>query len=77
MGFEIRHTQCQGIIQGRTCRKCGWRASILEWILSTHFKANATHSKEDQYHLLPQTKQGKLIMMGAILALIGIVIQIL
>ncbi len=77
MGFEIRHTQCQGIIQGRTCRQCGWRASIIQWILSTQFKAGVTHSKEDQYHLLPQTRQGKLVLLGCILASIGIGMQIL
>ena len=77
MGFEIRHTGCHGVIQGRTCGKCGWRASIKQWILSTNFQSYNLTKKENQYHLLPQTRQGKLILVGSFVALIGIVIQIL
>ncbi len=77
MGFEIRHDTCKGIIQGRTCTQCGWRSSLIDWFLSKGFHAAPLSSKENQYHLLPQTRQGKLILVGCAVASVGIVIQIL
>ena len=77
MGFEIRHMVCKGVMQGRTCTQCGWKGSILEWARSTDMQAFPSSHKENQYHLLPQTRLGKLLLIGSLVASIGILTQVL